>query len=124
MNKPAFINSCYMESTAQQVKDIISKSGEMIETKAKLWKLKAVGKGSEVISSIISLVTIVLLVSLVVIMLSIGLALVIGHWLGELYYGFLIMAGIYAIAGLFIFIFRKKLIKGPVSNLIIDGILN
>jgi Putative Actinobacterial Holin-X, holin superfamily III len=113
-----------MESTAQQLKDIISQTGEMVETKAKLWKLKAIDKGSEVISSVISVVAIVLLISLTLIMLSIGLALIIGQWLGEIYYGFLIMAGVYGLAGLFIFVFRKKFIKGPVSNLIINGILN
>ena len=113
-----------MESTAEQVRDIISKTGEMIETKVKLWKLKAIDKGSEVISSIISSVAIVVLVSLALIMLSIGLALLIGQFLGEVYYGFLIIAGVYGLAGLLIFIFRKKIIKGPVSNMIIDRILN
>jgi Putative Actinobacterial Holin-X, holin superfamily III len=113
-----------MESTAGQVKDIITKTGEVIETKVKLWKLKAVGKGSEVISSMISTVVILVLFSLAFFLLSIGLALLIGQWLGEMYYGFLIMAGIYGLAGLLFFIFRKKFIKGPVRNLIIDRILN
>lgn len=113
-----------MESTAEQVKDIISKTGEVIETKVKLWKLKAIGKGSEVVSSLVSSIVVILSLTLAVVFLSIGLAIMIGQWLGETYYGFLIMAGIYGIAGLLFFSFRKTLIKGPVSDRFVNGILN
>lgn len=113
-----------MESTAEQVKDIISKTGEVIETKVKLWKLKAIGKGSEVVSSVVSGIFVLLSVILAFVFLSIGLAILIGQWLGETYYGFLIMAGIYGLAGLLFYNFRKTLIKGPVSDRFVNNILN
>jgi Putative Actinobacterial Holin-X, holin superfamily III len=113
-----------MESTAEQIKDIISKTGEVIETKVKLWKLKAIGKGSEVISSVVSGIFVLLSVILAFVFLSIGLAIMIGQWLGETYYGFLIMAGIYGLAGLLFYSFRKTLIKGPVSDRLVNNILN
>ncbi len=113
-----------MESTAAQVREIISKTTELVETKLKLWKLKAIGKGSEVISSVVSSVVILILVSLAIFLLSIGLSLLIGQWLGEMYLGFLVMAGIYGLAGLLFYIFRKQFIKGPVSDRIVNSVLN
>lgn len=113
-----------MESTATQVKDIISKAGEMVETKVKLWKLKAIGKGSEVVSSIVSSIVVILTIVFAVFFLSIGLAILIGQWLGEVYYGFLIIAGIYGLAGLLFYGFRKTMIKDPISNRVIENIMN
>jgi len=113
-----------MESTAQHVKEILSKTGEMIETKAKLWKLKAVDKGSEVVSSVVASLILILLFGLAVLLLSVGLAIIIGQLLGEWYYGFLIMAGVYGLAGLLFYVNRKTWIKEPVSDRIIEQILN
>ena len=113
-----------MESTAAQIQEIVSKTREVIETRVKLCKLKAVDKGSEVISSLSATVIVLVLALLFFVFLSFGLAYLIGEWLGKVYYGFLIMAGIYGLAGLLIYSFRKKFIKGPVSNRLIDRILN
>ena len=112
-----------MQSTIDHLESIVSKAGDLAETKVEIWKLKAAGKISETVSSIISRIAIVLLTGVALTILSFGLAFWIGAELGNIYYGFFIVGGFYALAGLLVFLFRKNLIKTPISNLIIDKII-
>jgi len=111
-----------MQSTIEHIETLVSKAGDLAETKAELWKLKAVGKISETVSSIISIIAIILLVGVALTILSIGAAWWIGTSLGNVAYGFFIVGGFYALVGLFVYSFRKNWIKEPISNLIIDKI--
>jgi len=112
-----------MQSTIEHIESIVSKAGDLAETKVELWKLKAAGKLSETVSSIISKVAVVLLAGVAVLILSLGVAYWIGVELENVYYGFFIVGGFYAVAGLFVYLFRKNLIKKPISDLIIDKII-
>jgi len=112
-----------MESTVEQIESIISKAANLAETKVELWKLKAAGKISETVTSLISKIAIVVLAGIALIILSLGAAYWIGTRLNNLYYGFFIVGGFYALAGLFVYVFRKNLIKRPITNLIIDKVV-
>ncbi len=112
-----------MQSTIKHLEAIVSKAGDVAETKVELWKLRATGKISEAVSSMISKIALVLLAGVALIILSFGVAYWLGTELGNVYYGFFIVGGFYALAGLFVFLFRKSWINGPVSNLIIDKIM-
>jgi Putative Actinobacterial Holin-X, holin superfamily III len=112
-----------MQSTIKHLEAIVTKAGEVAETKVELWKMKATGKISEMVSSIISKFAIVLLALVALTILSFGLAYWIGAQLGNVYYGFFIMGGFYVLAGLFVFIFRKSWIQEPISDLIIHKII-
>jgi hypothetical protein len=50
---------------------------------------------------------------------SMGLAFILSSWIGNMYSGFLIVAGIYLILGLVIWYSREKLIRIPIMNAII-----
>jgi hypothetical protein len=112
-----------MESVATHIQELVSKAGDLAETKVEIWKLKAAGKISETVSSLISVAAIVLLVSASVFLLSVGAAYWIGQRLGSTAYGFLVIGGFYALAGLLIYVFRKSWIQKPVSNLVIGKIV-
>lgn len=109
-----------MQSAISNIESLISKAGDLAETKIELLKLQATGKISETVSSLIASVTIVLLVAVALLILSIGAAFWIGYSLGNLSHGFFIVGGFYIVAGLFIYLFRNALIKRPLSNLLID----
>lgn len=111
-----------MKSSIDQIENIISKAGDLAETKVELWKLRAVGKISETVSSIISVMAITVLIGIAICILSLGVALWIGNTLGNMSYGFFIVGGFYAFAGLLVFLFRKLWIKKPISQLIINKI--
>ena len=109
-----------MQSTIKHIEDFVSKAGDLAETKVELWKLRAVGKLSGTISSLFSVIAIAMIITVAVAIVSIGVAFWIGTEIGNVSYGFFIVGGFYAFAGLLVFLFRKQWIKKPVSNLIID----
>jgi hypothetical protein len=47
----------------------------------------------------------------------------IGNTLGEYYYGFFIAGGFYLIVLLIVYVQRKKWIKGPIANSLINKML-
>jgi len=112
-----------MEAISNHFESLISQAGEYAETKATLFKLKIADKTSDTVSDVASTMVVGLFLGLFLLCVSIGLALLIGEWLGKNYYGFFIVSGIYGIAGLIFHLNRKSLVKTPVSNFIITKIL-
>ena len=111
-----------MHTAVEHIEQIVSKAGDLAETKMEIWKLRAAGRISETVSSLISLIAIIILAGAALIILSFGVAFWIGKELDNTSYGFFIVGGFYALIGLMVFIFRKDLIKAPLSNLIADKI--
>jgi Putative Actinobacterial Holin-X, holin superfamily III len=112
-----------MENTSLDFSGLLSESKEYIETKVELWKLKAVDKITDVISSLVAKVILIISLLCFFMMLSIGLALLIGDWLGKSMYGFFIIAAVYGIAGLVFYFFKDKLIKTPFGNKLVESFL-
>jgi hypothetical protein len=110
-------------STIDQIEALMSKAGDLAETKAELWKLKMVNKVSETVASVISKIAIVALIGLALVVLSLGAAYWIGYMMGSLYYGFFIVGGAYILLGILVHVFRKQLIKKPISDIIIDRLI-
>ena len=100
-----------MPTTIEHIESIVAKAGDLAETKAEIVKLKAAGKISETVSSIISLITIVTLIGLALTIVSLGAAYFIGKELGNVYYGLFIMGGFYCLAAFIIYRFRRTWIR-------------
>lgn len=112
-----------MQSTIDHIEQIVSKAGDLAETKVELWKLKVAGKISETVSSIISIMAIALFILIAITILSFGAALWIGGVMGNSSYGFFIVGGFYVLAGFLIYIFKREWIKNPISHLIINNLV-
>ena len=95
---------------------LIEKLEDFAQTNIKLLQYKAIDKGTEVASSVISGVVMGIFFILGFVVLSIGLALLIGSWLNNSYYGFFIMGGFYFLLGLVFYLFRHSWIKAPLIN--------
>lgn len=108
-----------MHSAIDHIETLVAKTGELVETKAAIWKLKATSKLADTGSSLITLMAIVCCVAIAMLILSIGAAFWIGSELKNTGAGFLITGGFYLLTGFFIWLFRRHLIKQPISNLII-----
>jgi hypothetical protein len=102
---------------------LIKQSGEYLDTKIELTKLKAVNTSSDVLSSLVYLIVKILVIFLFIGFVSVGLAVMIGNILGEYYYGFLLVGGFYLIVLLIIYVQRKNWIKRPVANSLINKML-
>ncbi len=111
------------EFISDNIESLLDDTGKYIEAKTELWKLKTADKISENISSIASQVIFLFIISIVIMSLNVGLAIMIGSWMGEIYYGFFIIAGFYALVGLLLYAVRDKIIKTPLYNSIINKIV-
>lgn len=108
-----------MQTAIDHIETLVSKAGELAETKAAIWKLKATGKMADTGSSLITVIAIVCCTVIALLIISIGAAFWIGTAFDNTGTGFLIVGGFYLLTGFFIWIFRRQLIKQPLSNLII-----
>jgi len=111
-----------MTSVIENAERLIATAGELAETKIELAKLKATGKVSGALSSIVALVMVIFIGIAAITILSFGLAYLIGDALENISYGFFIVGAVYALAGLLVYFNRNSWIQQPIKDLFIDKI--
>ncbi len=104
----------------ENIEAILKDAGRYVEVKSEIFSLKASNKVAETGSALgtILLLSVVLLLGLL--LLSVGAGFWLGTILGEIYYGFFIVAGFYFLVGLVLYLSRGSLIKTPLYNSIIN----
>jgi hypothetical protein len=112
-----------MYSVINNVEKLVASVNDVAETKIAILKLKAAGKVSASLSSLVNIIMVALFGSVALTIVSFGFAYLIGSKLNNLSYGFFIIGGLYALAGLLFFINRKKWVQIPFSNLFIDKLM-
>ena len=105
------------------IESLFERAGEYIETRADLYKLKIVDKSSDVLSSVISKMIVLLVFVMFIFIINIGIALLLGELLGKSWYGFFVLAGLYLITGIIFHYNRKKWFKGPIADKMIRKFL-
>lgn len=114
-----------MENQASDnIETLFAKAGDYVETRIDLFKLKAIDRSSDVISSLVSKLAVLIAFTIFFIILNIGLALLLGELLGKSYYGFFVLAGLYLITGLIFNSQQKKWFKEPIVDKLIKKFLN
>ena len=113
-----------MEEKAILLETLLEKTEAYVKTNVDLFKLKAIDKSAEVVSSLAAKLIMVIVGSLIVIIANIGLALWIGDMMGKSYYGFFMVAFFYLVVLIIIYAFSKTLIKDRVSDSMISQLLN
>src|ERR1700741_1715756 len=111
-----------MENDATLV-ELLERAEQYGKTSVELFKLKAIEKTADVASSFVSNFIVLILIGMSVFIASMGISIWIGEILGHSYAGFFIVAGCYVLIGLLVAIFKRKLVKIPVSNAIITQTL-
>jgi hypothetical protein len=112
-----------MEENTKLIEALLDKATDYGKTSLELVKLKALDKTSDVVSSIVPhSVSLVLLASFLI-FLNFGLAFWLGELLGEIYFGFFVIAGFYGITGIIIHFFMHKRLKKMIANYIIKQLL-
>ena len=101
---------------------LFEKTKDYVETRADLFRLKAIKKTAEVGSSLISNTIIVIVFSSFFIFLNIGIGLWLGSILGTSYYGFFALSALYLIVGIIVYSNRKKILSSPIADSIIKKI--
>jgi hypothetical protein len=110
-------------TSTDSIKSLIDQSKDYLDTKIELTKLKAIDRSADVLSSVIVLISMFLISFMMVLFLSMGIALMVGKWLGSYHYGFFIVGGFYALVLLVMYLRRGKWIKTPIANGMINKML-
>jgi hypothetical protein len=108
-----------MTTNRTEIEKLIEKVELYSKTSVELFKCNTIFKSAEICSSLAANLVLIIVVIMFSLFLNIGLALWIGRLLGELYYGFLVIAFIYFLIGILVYSFRNNWIKKPVSKFII-----
>lgn len=109
-----------METPLNSIDSLFEKIEAYSKTTYELSVLKALDIAIEVITSLIARLSVVIMIFFFAIILSIGIALLIGDWLGKVYYGFFIVAGFYLFAIITMQNYIYMRIKKPICDLIIS----
>jgi phosphoglycerol transferase MdoB-like AlkP superfamily enzyme len=112
-----------MTDNATPIATLFERAEDYSKTTIELFKLEAIDKSSDVVSSLVTRLAVFMAVVLFILIISIGIALWIGKLLGESYYGFFIIGCFYALIAILLSTFRHQWIKYPVSNSIIKQML-
>ena len=105
-----------MEEEQNLFETLVERAEQYGKTSFELYKLKAIDKIAEVVSSIMARLAVLVFITIFFLIVNIGIALWIGEILNKSYYGFFAVSGFYAVLSVLIYAFRKQWIKDPVSN--------
>jgi len=113
-----------MENKPTNLEELFEKFKDYADVRINLFKLKSIRKVSGFMSTLIASVILVIILIAVLLCITVGLALLIGAWVGATYLGFFIVAAFYLIIGLVLYNLRGKLIKTPISNKLIKELVD
>src|SRR5437868_12300020 len=108
-----------MDTTFARVEELADHVKDYVKTKIDSVKLNAAAKTSTVISNLVAGLILAAVFSLFIIFGSIAAALAISAWIGKLYAGFLIIAGVYLLLGMIICNSCKTILRIPIMNSLI-----
>lgn len=111
-----------METQSTSMESLFERLKNYLENRIELLKLKAIDKSSSFVSVLITYVIVSVFFVLFFLFLNIGLALLIGDWLGNAYYGFFIIAFFYIVVGIILLKFKDKWVKTPLINMLVKAL--
>lgn len=112
-----------MNDRATTIEILFEKVEDYTRTTVELAKLKVIDTSADVVSSLISRLTIAIVFAMFLLLLNFGLSFWIGELLGNFYFGFFIMAALYLVLSIVLYSYKDQWIKIPVSNFIITKML-
>lgn len=108
-----------MENTATTIEMLFDKAEDYTKTTIELIKLSAVDKTADILSSLLSRLTVSIVFVMFVLLINIGISLWLGELLGKVYYGFFVVSSAYLLVAIALYIYKDKWLKIPISNFII-----
>ena len=112
-----------MKDQGTLIETLLETATEYGKTSLELIKLKAVDKSSDVVSALVPQSVLLVLIVSFMLFLNLGLAFWFGEMLGQVYYGFFVVAAGYCFTGLIFYLFMRKWLKKLVCNYIIKQVL-
>ncbi len=108
-----------MEKAFAKAEELASAVKEYVDVRLDAVKLSVAEKTSAVVANVVAGLVVAVLLVFFLLFGSIALALLLGHWMGAWWLGFLTVAGLYLLLGLITWLARGRLIRLPVMNAMI-----
>jgi energy-coupling factor transporter transmembrane protein EcfT len=105
-----------MEKAFAKVEELADTVKEYVKTRIESVKLNVAEKSSAVIANIIAGLVVAGFFMSFIIFGSIALAFGLGEWIGKTWAGFLIVALLYLLIGIIVWIARVRIIRLPLMN--------
>ena len=112
-----------MDTITTNIESLYKKAKEYADINIELLKLNSIDKTADVLSSLVSRLIIFMFVVMFVLLVNIALSLYLGELLGKDYLGYAVVAAMYLVLIIVINCYRDKLIKMPLTNLVIAKLL-
>ena len=112
-----------MDNIATNMEQLYQKAKDYTEVSIELFRLNAIDKTADLVSSLFAKFILAMVVAMFTLFINIALSLYIGKLLEETYLGFLIVSGIYLVLSIVILLYSDKLLKKPLTNLVIAKLL-
>lgn len=113
-----------MENNNSQFADTVQHIYDYFNARIELLKLQATEKASHLYANFLSVLILFILGLIVLFFLSTAAAILLGQQMGNMTYGFGIVALFYLLVFMVFMIFRKKLVIQPMMDFSIRNILN
>ena len=98
-----------METPTASIESLFERAEAYGKTTYELSKLKSLETTTQVVTTLISRLSVVVMISLFALLSTIGIALLLGDLLGKSYYGFFIVGGFYLVAGIVLYFFLQMI---------------
>lgn len=105
-----------MEKTFERAEELAGHVKEYVNTRLRSVKLSAAEKTSKIAANLIALTITMAIMLFFMVFASIALAFVLAEWTGKLYWGFLIVAGLYLLFAVIIWMAKERLLQLPIMN--------
>jgi hypothetical protein len=112
-----------MEDNAKLLESLLDKAKEYGITTYELAKLKTIDKASDIVSSLVPFLIVIILLITCMLFLNLGIAFWLGDILGKAFYGFLVVAGFYLLLGLILRFFLHDWVKKKMGDYFVKHIL-
>lgn len=109
-----------MEETFAKAEELAGHIKEYVNNRISYAKFTGAEKTSKVAANILAAVIISAVFVIVLLFASLALAFVFAKLTGELYWGFLIVSGIYLLIGLIVFALKERILRIPIMNAILE----
>ena len=102
---------------------LLEKAEDFGKTSLELFKLKAIDKASDIVSSLIPQSVVLIFALIFVLFLNLGIAFWVGELWGSVSFGYLAVAAFYAVCGIIIHFLLHDKIKERIRNSVIKQLL-
>jgi hypothetical protein len=112
-----------MESNTEMIESLFEKTVDYGKTSFQLMKLKTLSKTSDITSTYLARLVVLIFAFSFMLFMSFGLAIWIGEILGKSFYGFFVVGVFFGLIGILIYFFLHKWLKKILDDYIIEQVL-